>query len=180
MIQFAEVVKINRGTATVRLSGYDADVAIDLVLLQPGGGSSVKTWVPPAAGDVVAVLVNSERLEDSVVLGGVYTDSQTPPKSGDVIALQAQYIYIGDSMDGIQKASRDDHVQAELSAIKTALDALTADYNAHVHTVPALAVVSAAGAPLGSTVPGSTATGLPQHAQGYTVGATAADSVFIK
>lgn len=168
MIQFAEVVKVNRGVATVKLSGYDADVAIDLVLLQAGGGSSVKTWVPPAAGDVVAVLVDGERLEDSVVLGGVYTDAQTPPKSGDVIALQAKYIYLGDSMAGIQKASRDDHVQAELAAIKAALDSLVSAFNDHFHGY------------LNGTSPANTAVPTTPAEQIYTVGNTAAESVYIK
>ena len=184
-LQYGEIVSVKDGRATVRLAGYEADAAIDMVLLQPGGGSSVKTWLAPQPGDCVAVLLNTERLDESCVVGGVYTEAQSAPKSGGVAAIQASYVYIGSSMDGIQKASRDDHVQAELAKIKAALDALTAAYNAHVHTVPAIAVLPPPEPPtvsgqIGITVPGSTATGTPQHAQTYTVGDTAADSVYIK
>lgn len=184
-LQYGEIVSVKDGRATVRLAGYEADAAIDMVLLQPGGGSSVKTWLAPQPGDCVAVLLNTERLDESCVVGGVYTEAQSAPKSGGVAAIQASYVYIGSSMDGIQKASRDDHVQAELAKIKAALDALTAAYNAHVHAVPAIAVLPPPEPPtvpgqIGITVPGSTATGTPQHAQTYTVGDTAADSVYIK
>lgn len=184
-LQFGEIVSVKDGRATVRLAGYEADAAIDMVLLQPGGGSSVKTWLAPQPGDCVAVLLNTERLDESCVVGGVYTDSQSAPKSGGVAAIQASYVYIGSSMNGIQKASRDDHVQSELAKIKSALDALTASYNAHVHAVPVLAVTAASPTPvlptqIGVTVTGTTATGTPQHAQTYAVGATASDSVYIK
>lgn len=184
-LQYGKIVSVKDGRATVRLAGYEADAAIDMVLLQPGGGSSVKTWLAPQPGDCVAVLLNAERLDESCVVGGVYTEAQSAPKSGGVAAIQASYVYIGSSMDGIQKASRDDHVQAELAKIKSALDALTASYNAHVHAVPAIAVMPPPEPPIvegqiGVTVPGSTATGTPQHAQTYTVGATAADSVYVK
>lgn len=184
-LQYGEIVSVKDGRATVRLAGYEADAAIDMVLLQPGGGSSVKTWLAPQPGDCVAVLLNTERLDESCVVGGVYTEAQSAPKSGGVAAIQASYVYIGRSMDGIQKASRDDHVQAELAKIKAALDALTASYNAHVHTIPVLAVTAASPTPahptqIGVTDTGSTATGTPQHAQTYTVGDTAADSVYVK
>lgn len=184
-LQYGEIVSVKDGRATVRLAGYEADAAIDMVLLQPGGGSSVKTWLAPQPGDCVAVLLNTERLDESCVVGGVYTDAQSAPKSGGVAAIQASYVYIGSSMEGVQKASRDDHVQSELAKIKAALDALTASYNAHVHTVPALAVLPPPDPPtvlgqIGITSPGSTATGTPQHAQTYAVGDTAADSVYVK
>jgi phage baseplate assembly protein gpV len=184
-LQYGEIVSVKDGRATVRLAGYEADAAIDMVLLQPGGGSSVKTWLAPQPGDCVAVLLNAERLDESCVVGGVYTDAQRAPKSGGVAAIQASYVYIGSSMEGIQKASRDDHVQAELAKIKAALDALTASYNAHVHTVPVLTVTAASPTPelptrIGVTVTGPTATGTPQHEQTYKVGDTAADSVYVK
>lgn len=181
-LQYGEIISVKDGRATVRLAGYEADAAIDMVLLQPGGGSSVKTWLAPQPGDCVAVLLNAERLDESCVIGGVYTDTQSAPKSGGVAAIQASYVYLGSSMDGIQKASRDDHVQSELAAIKAALDALTATFNSHVHTIPVLEVVTETvpPVPVGVTVTGTTATGTPQHAQTYTVGVTAADSVYIK
>lgn len=181
-LQYGEIVSVKDGRAVVKLAGYEADAAIDMVLLQPGGGSSVKTWLAPQPGDCVAVLVNAERLEESCVIGGVYTESQTAPKSGNVAAIQASFVYLGSSMEGIQKASRDDHVQAELAAIKAELDLLTAAFNAHVHAIPALEVVTQSTPPvtLGVTVTGTSATTTPAHEQSYTVGATAADSVYVK
>lgn len=167
-LQYGEIVSVKNGRAIVRLAGYEADAAIDMVLLHPGGGSSVKTWLAPQPGDCVAVLLNTERLDESCVVGGVYTEAQTAPKSGGVAAIQASYIYIGSSMDGIQKASRDDHVQSELSKIKAALDALVSAFNEHIHEY------------LNVTSPANTAVPTNPTTQAYTVGATAADSVYVK
>lgn len=167
-LQYGEIVSVKDGRATVRLAGYEADAAIDMVLLQPGGGSSVKTWLAPQPGDCVAVLLNTERLDESCVVGGVYTDAQSAPKSGGVAAIQASYVYIGSSMEGIQKASRDDHVQAELSKIKGVLDALVSAFNEHIHEY------------LNGTSPASTAVPTNPATQTYTVGDTAADSVYVK
>lgn len=167
-LQYGEIVSVKDGRATVRLAGYEADAAIDMVLLQPGGGSSVKTWLAPQPGDCVAVLLNTERLDESCVVGGVYTDAQSAPKSGGVAAIQASYVYIGSSMDGIQKASRDDHVQAELAKIKAALDALVSAFNEHIHEY------------LNVTSPANTAVPTDPATQTYAVGDTAADSVYVK
>lgn len=167
-LQYGEIVSVKDGRATVRLAGYEADAAIDMVLLQPGGGSSVKTWLAPQPGDCVAVLLNAERLDESCVVGGVYTDAQSAPKSGGVAAIQASYVYIGSSMEGIQKVSRDDHVQAELAKIKAALDALVSAFNGHIHEY------------LNVTSPASTAVPTNPATQTYTAGDTAADSVYVK
>lgn len=179
MILYGEIISVEGSRARVSLPGFDADVALDAILLQPSAGShGVRTWLPPSAGTAVAVAYDEERPEDSAVLGAVYVDGQTPPKSGDVAAVEASEVYLGASMDGIQKAPRDDRVQAQLSAIKSELDALTAAFNAHVHTVPALAVTTT---PAGQVAgPGTTAAIVEPHAQGYSVGDTASDSVFVK
>lgn len=163
-VLFGEIVQVDAGRATVKLAGYESDGVIEAVLLQAGGGSSVKTWIPPQAGDVVAVAYDEERPEDSAVLGGVYTDAQTPPKTGANIALQAPSVYLGESMSGIQRASRDDHLQDELTAIKNELDQIAA----------AFGKVQTALAGLGVVMPD------PFYTPGYTVGQTAADSVWVK
>lgn len=167
-LQYGEVIRSGGAQIRVSLSGYEADVAVDVKLLQPGGFSAVKSWIAPQAGDCVAVLVDTERPEDSVVLGGVYTDARGPVGTGATIALQAPRVYIGSDVDAAQKAARDDHVQAELAAIKAALDALVLAFNEHVHGY------------LNVTSPASTAVPTNPAAQTYTVGGTAADSVYVK
>lgn len=167
-LQYGEVVETGGAQIRVKLSGYEADVAVDMKLLQPGGFSAVKSWIAPQAGDCVAVLVDTERPEDSVVLGGVYTDVRGPVGTGATIALQAPRVYIGSDVDAAQKAARDDHVQAELAAIKAALDALVLAFNDHVHEY------------LNVTSPASTAIPTNPATQTYTVGDTAADSVYVK
>lgn len=151
------------GRAAVSLPGYEGDAVVDAVLMLPGGGQDVKTWIAPVAGDQVAVLVDDERPEDSLVLGGVYTDSQKAPKSGARVAIQAPEVWIGADVSLAKKAARDDRVQSQLSAIKSALDSLVATYNAHTHTTPE----GTSGTPTPAT-------------NGYSVGATAADSVWVK
>lgn len=184
-LQYGEVIRSGGAQIRVSLSGFEADVAVDVKLLQPGGFSSVKSWVAPQAGDCVAVLVDTERPEDSVVLGGVYTEARGPIGTGETIVFQASKVLLGSEVDTAKKASRDDHVQSELAAIKAALDALTAAFNSHVHTVPAVSVSAADPTPelptrIGLTATGTSATTAPPFAQPYVVGVTACDSVYIK
>lgn len=167
-LQYGEVVETGGAQIRVKLSGYEADVALDVKLLQPGGFSSVKSWIAPQAGDCVAVLVDTERPEDSIVLGGVYTDARGPIGTGATVALQAPRVYIGSNVDTAQKATRDDHVQTELAAIKAALDALVSAFNDHIHGY------------LNGTNPANTAVPTNPATQTYTVGDTAADSVYVK
>lgn len=162
---YGTIANTNGGRATVRLAGYDDEGSISAVLLQPAGGSTVKSWLPPQPGDVVAVLFDDERPEDSAVIGGAYTDNQTPPKSGAVIALQAREVYLGSSMDGIQKAARDDHVQVELDALKAQFDAVYAAFKAVQTALAAVGIMPAA----------------PDiYTNTYAPGATASDSVYVK
>lgn len=179
MILYGKIISVDGSRARVSVPGFDADVALDAILLQPSASTSgVRTWMPPSAGTVVAVDFDDERPEDSAIIGAVYTDGQTPPKTGDVAAVEAPAVYLGASMEGIQKAPRDDRVQAQLDAIKAELDALTAAFNAHVHAVPALPVSTT---PAGQAAgPGTSAPVASPHAQGYTVGNTASDSVYVK
>lgn len=165
ILLYGEIINIKSGRAEVKLTGYEDDASLSAILLQPAGGSSVKTWMPPQAGDVVAVLYNDERPEDSAVVGGVYTDAQNPPKSGAEIALQAPAVYAGDSMNGVQKVARDDHVQTELGAIKSQFDAVYAAFKT-VQTALSVAGLMPAEPPI--------------YTNTYTPGQTAADSVYVK
>lgn len=167
-LQYGEVIRSGGAQIRVSLSGFEADVAVDVKLLQPGGFSSVKSWVAPQAGDCVAVLVDTERPEDSVVLGGVYTDARGPIGTGQTIVFQASKVLLGSDVDTAKKASRDDHVQTELAAIKAALDALVSAFNDHIHEY------------LNGTNPANTAVPTNPATQTYTVGDTAADSVYVK
>lgn len=162
MLTFGKIVSVSSGRARVRLAGYAEDVCIDMLFLQPAGTSSVTVWMPPQSGDLVAVAFNEERPEDSVVLGSVFADGQDAPRSDQSLAMQAPAVYLGASMTGTQKASRDDHVQAELASIKGQLDAIATT----------LSAVVTAFSSLGVTIPGYTNT--------YAPGATASDSVYIK
>lgn len=160
---YAELKSAKDGRATVSLPGYDAEALADVVLMLPGGGGAVKTWIAPSPGDLVAVLLDEERPQDSLVLGGVYTDERHAPKDGDRVAIQAPEVWLGKSVSDAKKAARDDRVQSQLSAIKSALDSLVTVFNAHAHPTPA--------GP--SSAPVSPATNT------YSVGATAADSVWV-
>lgn len=167
-LQYGEVIRSGGAQIRVSLSGFEADVAVDVKLLQPGGFSAVKSWIAPQAGDCVAVLVDTERPEDSVVLGGVYTDARGPIGTGETIVFQAPKVLLGSDVDTAKKASRDDHVQTELAAIKAALDALVSAFNDHIHGY------------LNGTNPANTAVPTNPATQTYTVGDTAADSVYVK
>ena len=177
------------GQASVSVAGYEGDAVLDAVLLLPGGSHTVKTWIPPVAGDQVAVLVDDEHPEDSLVLGGVYTDAQSAPKDGSRVAIQAPEVWLGDDVAAAQKAARDDHVQAELAAIKAALDALVEAFNVHTHQIllipkdDASAIATAAAAPgAAPAVLSTTYTSVvvTPAENPYTVKATAADSVWVK
>lgn len=167
MIKFAKVRKIKGCRVMLALTGYDGEAVIEAILLQPCGVGGPKAWLPPSVGDVVAVLYDAERPENSVVLGAVYPDGKNPPKTGaDEIALQAGNVFIGGDVGQTKPCPRDDHVQKELKAIKSELDAFYTIYNTHTHECAAPGVASAA--------PAST------HTNGYSVGSTASDSVEVK
>lgn len=169
------------------LTGYEGEAVIEAILLMPCGVAGPQVWLPPSVGDVVAVLYDAERPENSVVVGVVYPDGKNPPKTGsNEIALQAGKVFIGDDVSQTKACPRDDHVQDELKAIKSELDALTAGYNAHTHTIvsvtaaDAAAIVAAASS--GTPAPTSMTAGPTpsSHSQSYTVGSTASDSVEVK
>ena len=177
MIKFAKVRKIKGCRVMLALTGYEGEAVIEAILLMPCGVAGPQVWLPPSVGDVVAVLYDAERPENSVVVGAVYPDGKNPPKTGaDEIALQAGKVFIGDDVSETKPCPRDDHVQDELKAIKSELDAFVSAYNSHVHTVPALTVTMTPSPVAG---PGTTAA-TTSRTQTYSVGQTASDSVEVK
>lgn len=178
MIKFAKVRKIKGCRVMLALTGYEGEAVIEAILLMPCGVAGPQVWLPPSVGDVVAVLYDAERPENSVVVGVVYPDGKIPPKTGaDEIALQAGKVFIGDDVNATKPCPRDDHVQDELKAIKSELDSFVSAYNAHVHTVPALTVNMEVVPPVAG--PGTTAA-TTSRTQTYSVGQTASDSVEVK
>ncbi len=163
-LEYGKIESVENSRAVVLLPGYDGEARVDALIAFPGGGSSVKTWVPPQAGDVVAVVVDDERPEDSLVVGGLYARGQVSPMSGESIAFQAPEVRLGESVSDAEKVARDDRVQAQLTAIKNALDALVEAFNLHTHPIP----------------DGTTSSPSAPASQGYSVGDTAADSVWVK
>lgn len=162
-ILYGKCEKIDGPRVRVSVPGYSGDAGLDCLLLQPcAGGPSV--WCPPAVGDVVAVAVDTERLDDSLVLGVVYPDGKEPPKTGPKQAAVAfDEVYLGNPTPD-KKCTRDDRLQAQLSAIKTALDTLVSVYNAHTHAV----------------AEGVAAATTDQQTNEYSVGDTASDCVWVK
>lgn len=182
-IQFGKVKKVDGARVVVAITGAGGACSVEALLVQPCGVSGPAVWLAPSVGDVVAVAFNAERPEDSVVLGVVYPDGKTPPKTGaDEVAIQAGKVFIGDDVNGTKPCPRDDHVQDELSKIKSELDAIKSAFSAHTHSLPPMIAgpypVTLAADP-SVTGPGSTGPA-PVYAQGYTVGATASDSVEVK
>lgn len=184
MIRFGTCKSIDGARVRVVIPGFEGDAGIDCMLMQPcAQGPSV--WMPPAVGDVVVVAVDTERLDDSVVLGVVYPDGKLPPKTGNSeAAMQYESVYIGDPVPDT-KCPRDDLVQSQLAAIKSELDSFASAFNAHNHTVVTVTAVDAAAivaaATSGAPATTSMQTGTPTaHAQGYSVGDTASDCVYVR
>lgn len=160
------------------LTGYEGEAVIEAILLMPCGVAGPRVWLPPSVGDVVAVLYDAERPENSVVVGVVYPDGKNPPKTGaDEIALQAGKVFIGDDVSQTKPCPRDDRLQDQLKAIKSELDSFVSSYSFHTHQC------AAPGSPTTTPLvaPGVPSTPAePIHKNSYSVGSTASDSVEVK
>lgn len=172
---YGKVKGIKPPRVTVQLTGIEGDAELECMLLQPGGQSdNQRQWTAPLEGDIVAVLYDSERPEVSLILGGVYSDSQNVP-SGDGIAVQtktvhveasgdieaqAPHVKLGKDLSKVKKAARADHVNSELGDIQSALDDIVTAFNTHTH--------ASVGAPP-----------TPTTINPYIAGSTDASSVFI-
>jgi hypothetical protein len=167
MITFGVVKGFSGARIQLDIVGANDDARIEALYMQPGSAAGASVWLPPATGDIVVVSYDPERPEDSVVLGCVYPDGKTPPKSGkDEIALRADKVYIGSDVAQTKPCTRDDHIQAELSKLKSELDKISSIFNAHTH------VCSAPGE--ASAIP------VVPYTNAYSVGATASDSVEVE
>ena len=133
-------------------------------LVAPGGAAQVQTWMPPAVGDQVLVISDSDRPDLPYVMGTVWTDKQSPSITApDQVLLKAPGgVTLVDS-SGAQPITRDDRLQNDLNAIKSALDALANQIATHTHAVAGVvagpAAVTSAPSGVGSNAysPGSTA-----------------------
>lgn len=163
MIRFGTCKSIDGARVRVVIPGFEGDAGIDCLLMQPCAlGPSI--WTPPAVGDVVVIALDEERLENSVVLGVIYPDGKTPPKTGQSqTAMTFSEVYLGNPTPDT-KSPRDDRLQSQLSAIKSALDALVLTYNGHTHAV----------------AEGVAAATENQQTNSYSVGNTASDCVYVR
>lgn len=175
---YGKVTGIKPPRVNVKLTGIEGDAEIECMLLQLGGQSSgQRQWIAPLKDDVVAVLFDDEKPENSLILGGVYSDKQGVP-TGDGIAVQtktvhveasgdiearAQHVRAGKNLNGVEKASRADLVKFELDDIKSALDTIVRAFNTHTHGVS------------GTTTSGPAS----QTLNTYIVGDTGCNTVFI-
>lgn len=182
---YGKVKGIKPPRVTVQLTGIEGDAELECMLLQPGGQSDdQRQWTAPLEGDIVAVLYDSERPEVSLILGGVYSDTQEVPQgdgvaiqtknvqikaSGDIIA-QGKTVKAGKNMNMLFAASRSDIVDAELLNVKSALDTIVTMFNSHTHL--STAVGSPTSTPSESTPPTT-------MINTYDPGNTGCDSVFI-
>lgn len=184
-IRFGKCTAVNGARIGVTIPGLSGDAGFECLLLQPCAlGPSV--WMPPAVGDVVVIALDEERLENSVVLGVVYPDAKTPPKTGrNQAAVTFSEVYLGNPTPDT-KSPRDDRLQSQLSAIKSALDSLVSVFNSHNHTVATVSAADAAAiveaAATVSIATTSMQTGSPQPLQqnSYSVGETASDCVWAR
>lgn len=185
MIRFGKCQSIDGARVRVSIPGYSGDAVIDCLLMQPcASGPSV--WIPPAVGDVVVVAYDETRPQDSVVLGVVYPDGKTPPKTGgSQFAAKYSQVYFGEPVPDT-KCPRDDRVQAQLDAIRRELDAFSAAFSAHTHTIAevsaldAVAIVEAAATMSVATTTMLTSAPVPTHTNAYVVGDTASDCVYVR
>lgn len=144
---YGKVTGIKPPRVSVKLTGIEGDAELECMTLQLGGQSSgQRQWIAPLKDDVVAVLFDDEKPENSLILGGVYSDKQGVP-TGDGIAVQtktvhveasdieaqAQHVKLGKDLSLVQKVARADHVNSELSEIQSALDDIVTAFNTHVH-----------------------------------------------
>lgn len=175
---YGKVTGIKPPRVSVKLTGIESDAELECMTLQLGGQSSgQRQWIAPLKDDVVAVLFDDEKPENSLILGGVYSDSQSVPDgngvaiqtenirieaSGDVEAIGA-HVRAGKNLNGAKKASRADLVKLELDDIRSALDTIVNAFNSHKHAVSG----TATGIPAATTI------------NTYIVGDTGCNTVFI-
>lgn len=182
---YGKVTGVKPPRVSVKLTGIEGDAELECMTLQLGGQSSgQRQWIAPLKDDVVAVLFDDEKPENSLILGGVYSDTQEVPP-GDGVAIQTKSVQInasgdivvqgntvkaGKNMNDLHEAARSDLVNGELKDIKSALDTIVSQFNSHTH------VSTVVGNP---TSPPSESTPPITMVNTYVAGTSACDSVFI-
>lgn len=197
-LEFGTIEAVRPPRVDVRLLSYNGESTIKNALVLSCGGQSTAgtaSWVNFAPGDVVACLVDDERPENALILGGVYGDAQTVPdgvgvgvsSAGDV-KIKAPSVWLGQSVDAPSavKTCRDPLVQSELEKIQFVLNSLISLYNSHTHSIMVMsptdssAIVASASsgvpAPLASCVTISTTS---SQSETYDIGETASNSVYV-
>ena len=150
---YGKVTKIEPPRVSVRLFGIEDDCELSCLVLQLGGQSEKqRQWIAPLQDDVVAVLFDAEKPENSLILGGVYPDGASVPEgpgiaiqadggkidmSGD-LTVKANAIRAGKDHNNLHKAARSDRVDSELTDIMMALDNIVSAFNKHMHTCAAV------------------------------------------
>lgn len=197
-LEFCTIEAVKPPRVDVRLLSYNGESTIKNALVLSCGGQSTAgtaSWVNFAPGDVVACLVDDERPENALILGGVYGDAQTVPdgvgvgvsSAGDV-KFKAPSVWLGQSVaaPSAVKTCRDPLVQGELEKIKAVLNGLISNYNSHTHSIMVMSAAdsaaivasatSGAPAPLAScsTIPTTSSQGAT-----YDPGDTASNSVYV-
>lgn len=198
-LEFGKIVAVKPPRVDVSLQSYNGENTISNALVLTCGGQSqagATSWFNFSAGDVVACLVDDERPENALVIGGVYGDLQAVPlgsglgieTAGDV-CIKANAVFAGQKVtiaEDADKTCRDRLVQGELNKIKAVLNGLIDNYNAHTHSISVLspencaAIVASATSGEPATL-ASCLTGVPTPLQSvtYVSDKTEAYSVYV-
>lgn len=197
-LEFGTIEAVRPPRVDVRLLSYNGESTIKNALVLSCGGQSTAgtaSWVNFAPGDVVACLVDDERPENALILGGVYGDAQTVPDGAGVgvssagdVKIKAPSVWLGQSVaaPSAVKTCRDPLVQSELENIQFVLNSLISLYNSHTHSITVMsptdsaAIVASATsgvpAPLSSCATSSTTS---SQSETYDPGETASNSVYV-
>lgn len=197
-LEFGTIEAVKPPRVDVRLLSYNGESTIKNALVLSCGGQSTAgtaSWVNFAPGDVVACLVDDERPENALILGGVYGDAQTVPDGAGVgvssagdVKIKALSVWLGQSVaaPSAVKTCRDPLVQSELEKIKAVLNGLISSYNLHTHSImvmnPGDSAAIVASATSGSPAPLTSCSTIPTtSSQGatYDPGDTASNSVYV-
>lgn len=156
-LEFGKIVAVKPPRVDVSLQSYNGENTISNALVLTCGGQATAgatSWFNFSAGDVVACLVDDERPENALVIGGVYGDAQNVPTGSGIgietsgeICLKANKVFVGQKVtieEDADKTCRDRLVQDELGKIKSVLNGLISNYNSHVHSVAAMSAADSA------------------------------------
>lgn len=178
-LEFGTIEAVKPPRVDVRLMSYNGESTIKNALVLSCGGQSTAgaaSWFNFSTGDVVACLVDDERPENALILGGVYGDAQTVPAGSGVgvetfgdVKIKATSVWLGQKVDApdCAKTCRDPLVQIQLSNIETALNGLISAFNLHTHPY------------VNVEAPATTSTIITPYGGSYTAGPTESNTVYV-